>query len=774
MNLRQILLILRLRWWVVVGTLLAAAGLALGVSLLMPKQYTAETALLLDRPIDPLMATLAPNFTNPAFMATQIEIIQSERVAGQVVKMLGLANNAKAVEQWRQETEGRVPLETYFGTLLQRGLKVEPGRGSSLLTISFTGSDPKFAAAGANTFARAYFEVTSVLNPTREYAKFFDERIKLLRSELESSQERLSSFQQKRGIVVTNERMNLEDTRLTSLEAALAAAQTEQADASSRTIDTSDTSAAVLASGAVQTLKGELGRAQAQLIEVSAKFGASHPQRIELEARVAELRQQLSVEVRRVSGGTNSVSRVAGQKLTELRNLVENQKKLVLNLRSQRDEASVLLRDVDTAQRAYDAVAQRRTQLANEAQADQTSARVLSPATEPLRPSKPNLVEELDGGRDPGPARRRRPGLPARIHRPPRAQRRRSDGLWRRAGAGRDVQHPGSSAFRTAPGTKPSPRLAGAAAHLRRGLTMTPVTMLSTKVRNADRSIGAILIDAGRLTAQDAERIINFQKQTDLRFGEAGIELGLISEGDVLYALSLQFDYPYLQPGPNKPISPEVVAAYKPFSAEGEGLRALRSQLQLRWFDAKGANTSLAIVGASRGEGRSYLAANLAVTFAQLGERTLLIDADMRTPRQHKLFKIENQTGLSNLLAGRMQDQVVTFVHGIPGLAVLPSGPTPPNPGELLSRPALPRILQQSMSTFDVVLIDTPAIEQGPDALLLARGAGASLMVARTNLTRTAQFDDAVAAMAESNVFIVGSVLVDVAARRNASQAAES
>jgi protein-tyrosine kinase len=303
---------------------------------------------------------------------------------------------------------------------------------------------------------------------------------------------------------------------------------------------------------------------------------------------------------------------------------------------------------------------------------------------------------------------------------------------------------------------------------------MTPVTMLSTKVRNADRSIGAILIDAGRLTAQDAERIINFQKQSDLRFGEAGIELGLISESDVLYALSLQFDYPYLQPGPNKPISPEVVAAYKPFSPEGEGLRALRSQLQLRWFDAKGANTSLAVVGASRGEGRSYLAANLAVTFAQLGERTLLIDADMRTPRQHKLFKIENQTGLSNLLAGRMQDQVVTFVHGIPGLAVLPSGPIPPNPGELLSRPALPRILQQSMSTFDVVLIDTPAIELGPDALLLARGAGAALMLARTNLTRTAQFDDALGAMAESNVFVVGSVLVDVSARRNASQLQEA
>jgi chain length determinant protein EpsF len=394
MNLRQVLLILRLRWWVVTGTLLTAVALAVGVSLMLPKQYTAETALLLDIKTDPLVATLAPNFANPAYMATQTEIIQSERVAGRVVKMLGLANNAKAVEQWREETEGRIPLETYFGGLLQRGLKVEPGRGSSLLTISFTGSDPKFAAAGANTFARAYFETSAELNPTREYAKFFDERIKQLRGELESAQERLSAFQQKKGIVVSNERMDQEVTRLTSLEAALGVAMTDQAETSSRQGNSGgESSADVQSSAAVQLLKAELARAQTQLNELASKFGSNHPQRIETEARVEALRGQLSAEMRRVGGGTASVNRIATQKVAELRNLVEAQKKAVLTLRSQRDEASVLLRDVDTAQRAYDAVAQRRTQLANEAQADQTSARVLSPATEPLRPSKPNLVK---------------------------------------------------------------------------------------------------------------------------------------------------------------------------------------------------------------------------------------------------------------------------------------------------------------------------------------------------------------------------------------------
>jgi protein-tyrosine kinase len=291
---------------------------------------------------------------------------------------------------------------------------------------------------------------------------------------------------------------------------------------------------------------------------------------------------------------------------------------------------------------------------------------------------------------------------------------------------------------------------------------MSPVTMLSTRARNADRTIGAILIDAGRLSPADAERILAYQRQAELRFGEAGMELGLITKADILYALSLQFDYPFIQPGGSRPVATEVVAAYEPFSPQGERLRALRSQLQLRWFDEARHNTALAVVSDQRLEGRSNLVANLAVTFAQLGQRTLLVDGDLRNPRQNKLFKIDNQVGLSTLLAGRMQDQVVTFIHGIPGLAVLPSGPTPPNPAELLSRPAFARVLEQSKSSFDVVLVDTPAFCVGADASLLARTTGAALVVARNHATRKSAFEGVLGHLADGGVFTVGSVLVDV------------
>ncbi len=303
---------------------------------------------------------------------------------------------------------------------------------------------------------------------------------------------------------------------------------------------------------------------------------------------------------------------------------------------------------------------------------------------------------------------------------------------------------------------------------------MTSASMVSTKVRPGDRTIGAILVESGRLSAKDVDRVLQYQRDTELRFGEAGVQLGLLTEADVLYALSLQFDYPFLQPGTSRPVSAEVVAAYKPFGPEGERLRALRSQLQLRWFDDSGGRTALSIVSADRGEGRSWLAANLAVTFAQLGERTLLIDGDLRHSRQHKLFKVENQVGLSSLLAGRMQDQVVTFVPGIPGLAVLPSGPTPPNPTELLSRPVLDRVLEQSMSTFDVVIVDTPALATGADAALLARLAGASLTLARINSTQMRAFNDLNQTIAEAGARVVGSVLVDVPVRSGKLSAAEA
>ena len=288
------------------------------------------------------------------------------------------------------------------------------------------------------------------------------------------------------------------------------------------------------------------------------------------------------------------------------------------------------------------------------------------------------------------------------------------------------------------------------------------VSMLSGAPR-VSRSIGAILMDSGLLTPEDAERILLLQKEQNLRFGDAAVRLGLLTEADVQYALSRQFSYNYLRStSDKKPVSEEVVAAYQPFSPPVEQLRAIRSQLMLRWYDKAEQRQVLTVVGAERGEGRSYLAANLAVVFSQLGERTLLIDADLRTPRQHELFKLENRTGLSTVLAGRARDEAIIRITDLTSLYVLSAGPVPPNPLELLSRMNFDEFLIQVRSTFDMVIIDTPALCAGEDAAIIAMRTGAALAVARSTQTRIAAFSDMVQGLMHSGVSVVGSVLNEV------------
>ena len=191
-------------------------------------------------------------------------------------------------------------------------------------------------------------------------------------------------------------------------------------------------------------------------------------------------------------------------------------------------------------------------------------------------------------------------------------------------------------------------------------------------------------------------------------------------------------------------------------------MRAIRSQLMLRWFDRAEERQILTIVGAERGEGRSWLAANLAIVFSQLGERTLLVDADLREPRQHFLFYLENQIGFSTLLAGRSREEAIVRIPDLGGLSVLPAGPTPPNPLELLNRLNFDEFMLQAKSAYDVVIIDTPSMSIGEDAAMIAIKTGAALAVARVGSTRVSAFTDLVQGLTDAGVSVVGSVLNEV------------
>ncbi len=272
------------------------------------------------------------------------------------------------------------------------------------------------------------------------------------------------------------------------------------------------------------------------------------------------------------------------------------------------------------------------------------------------------------------------------------------------------------------------------------------------------RFLGAILIDAGKLTLEEAERVLNVQREQGLRFGDAALKLGLITEADLQLALAHQFDYPYLVPGDSE-ISPDVVAAYQPFSDQVEALRALRSQLTLRWFGVEEGGRALSVVSPSRGEGRSYMAANLAVLFSQLGQRTLLIDADLRSPRQHEFFKLDNRSGLSAVLSGRGDAESIQRVPSFRDLSVLPAGAIPPNPQELLTRPLFQRLLSEMANEFSVIIVDTPARERYADAQAACLATGAALMLVRKDHTRINTVKSFVNELASARIRVLGTVM---------------
>ena len=285
-----------------------------------------------------------------------------------------------------------------------------------------------------------------------------------------------------------------------------------------------------------------------------------------------------------------------------------------------------------------------------------------------------------------------------------------------------------------------------------------PIEGTGRVLERYDRRIGSILAEEGKLSAEDIERVMDLQQTNGLRFGEAALRLGLITDDDLRCAVAKQYDLPHLVPG-SESVSRELVVAYDPFHPRAEELRALRTQLLMRWSKAGVAHKMLAITSSGRGEGRSYVAANLAVAFSQLGERTLLVDADLREPRQHRIFNVPDRVGLTAVLSGRADRGAVTPAREFGRLSLLPAGVPPPNPQELLSRPALGAFLREMGSEFDVILFDTPPARFYADALNVAFRAGNAMLLVRKNHTRLADTTGLVRELSDTGVRVVGTVL---------------
>lgn len=283
------------------------------------------------------------------------------------------------------------------------------------------------------------------------------------------------------------------------------------------------------------------------------------------------------------------------------------------------------------------------------------------------------------------------------------------------------------------------------------------ITHAAANIRT-EANIGKLLQDAGKLKPQDMERVLKLQQEENLRFGEAAQKLGLVTEADIQQALSHQFEYPYI-PAAEASLSPELTAATAPYSKEAEALRSVRSELLLRWF--KDGRKTLAIGSARADEGSSYLAANLAVLFAQMGRKVLLIDANMRQPRQQDIFNLGNGMGLSDILAERASSLQVHAIKPFNTLSVLPAGSPPPNPAELLARPSFGALLSGLETNYDIILLDTAPSQLTSDFQLVAARVGGMLIATRRNVSRISPLSELKDKITLTGAQVIGAVVLD-------------
>ena len=400
MNLSHFLAVIRARWIPALVVFVIVVASAIFYVSTATRIYTATASLLIDSKTDAVTAMLTGGATAPAVINTQMEIIRSDRVAQRVVQNLKLADTADLKAAWERGGKSGGTLAEWLGNFVQAGLEVKVASpGSTVVNITYRSADPRFAATVANAYVQAFLETSIELrvDPARQNSGFFNEQQKAARDLLEAAQNKLSSFQKEKQIIGSDDRFDLELARLNTLTQNLVSIQQARVEATARLGAAGNASqmSEVLGSGTVSGLKSQLASAELKLQELSSHFGDKNPQVQDARAAVAEIKTKLAHATSDVTGAVGIDARISRQREAELQAAIDTQRNKVLDLKQTRDQATVLQRDVDNAQRAYDQVFSRVNQTSLESQYRQSNATVISQATVPAEPSSPKVASNL-------------------------------------------------------------------------------------------------------------------------------------------------------------------------------------------------------------------------------------------------------------------------------------------------------------------------------------------------------------------------------------------
>ena len=649
-------LILRKRKWVAIATLVIVTVLATIVSLRTTPVYDASAKIEINRPNSDVLlgfkdvgAGLTPDyFDDQLELPTQVHILQSSKIASQVIRALNLSSST--LVQSGKPTVAPSPdpatetaqIDRFLGTL-----HVTPVPDTRLVEIRYSSPNPQLAATVVNTLVQTFIEenIKSKFDSTMQASEWLSKQLFDLQLKVETSQEKILRYEKDNGMLGVDEKQNIITAKLDELNKELTVAESDRIQKQSQYEQTLSENAELLENADKDSLIGKLRSEEADLkmqyAQLTSQFDESYPKVIELKGQLQQLEKNIHAEVTKMSARAETQYQAAMHHEKLLRVAFEAQKEEANKLNEKAVDYNLLKRDYETNRKLYEELLEKLKQAGVSAGLKSSNIRIVDAARVPTSPSSPNIPRNIELS-----------------------------------------------------------LLLGTLGGI--GLTFV-LEALDTTVR----------------TPEQVEVV------------SALPSLGIIP---LSVSVNVNGVRPFLT-GRQTSFGMELISHKRPQSQIAESFRSLRTSILLSG-SVESRPRVLLITSALPKEGKSSTSVNLAIVLAQKGSRVLLVDGDMRRPTLHRVLGVPRDVGLSSLLDGTaVEEKAILLAPNFPNLFVLPAGPSPSNPVELLDSDLLRKLLKQWRSQYDYVIIDSPPTLSVTDAVVISPEADAVVMVVRSGET---------------------------------------
>jgi polysaccharide biosynthesis transport protein len=726
LNLSEYVAMVRRHWKLLaVACVVTLSGGAIHYAI-TPKQFLSSAIIQIERrnlsPVGTGQNPWLENYWNMEYYPTQYELLQSRGLAERVVKSLDLMNDPAfnptagpardgkkgATAEDDQATLGRLAEQ------LRGGLTVDPVRNTQLVRLSFQSSSPEFAAKAANAFAESFIDmgVEDRYASAGKASTFLSSQIETLKQEITEKETQLQTFSRRTDIVTLDPGSNVVLQRLASLNSSLMEAKKLRIEREARYHEvmtaSPETVADSLSGGVVGSLRGEQLHMERDYETKLKTFKPEWPEMVTLKAQIEKGQQHLQEVVKEmVEKARNNASgdyQSALRQEQSLESELTNSKKEAIDQSSAAVQFTNLKVEIQTRRELLDQLLrqQSETEVAVRLQdTRQSNVHVIDQALMPDGPFRPSLRKDLTYGM--------------------------LLGLLLGIGAAFTIEF--------------MDRTIKSPDEIERRLGL-PTLAVVQDVAEASKTYGYYSAYAygsgygyghGNPPAASGER----PRVRASRNAPAG----------------------WLEKKKAPPASPaqiELVPHDRPRTLISEAYRSLRTALLL---SSAREIKMIAVTSAVAGEGKTATASNLAVVLAQLGRPALIVDCDLRKPRLHQVFHVSNRVGLVNQLTGTADPESVILPTEVPNLWVVPSGPTPPNPSELLASARMRDWLRSMRERFDYVIIDTPPALAVTDATLVGVLADGIVLTLRSHKVTREEARVCRDRLSQADIKILGAVL---------------